>query len=124
MIDVVFQLIIFFLVAGHLAKQEAQMPLPLPVAESGAATEAEESRRVTINVQGDGALLLAGKPVTCDDLRERLQSRLAEAGQDLELRIRSDRHVAYRHIEPILLACARAGLWNVTFAVYRPEVIR
>ena len=29
MIDVVFLLIIFFLVSSHLAKQEVQMPLPL-----------------------------------------------------------------------------------------------
>ncbi len=35
MIDVVFLLIIFFLVSTHLAKQEAQLELPLPVAESG-----------------------------------------------------------------------------------------
>ena len=35
MIDVVFQLLIFFLVSNHIAKQEAQMPIPLPVADSG-----------------------------------------------------------------------------------------
>jgi biopolymer transport protein ExbD len=124
MIDVVFQLIIFFLLSGHLAHQEAQMPLPLPVAQSGFKSEQEAARRVTINVQGDGALLLAGKPVDADDLQARLRARVAETGRDLEVRIRGDRHVPYRHVEPILLACARAGLWNVTFAVYRREDVR
>ena len=35
MIDVVFLLIIFFLVSSHLAKQEVHLELPLPAADSG-----------------------------------------------------------------------------------------
>ena len=38
LIDVVFLLIIFFLVSSHLAKQESQLELPLPVADSGTIT--------------------------------------------------------------------------------------
>jgi biopolymer transport protein ExbD len=124
MIDVVFLLIIFFLVSSHLAKQEVQMPLPLPVAESGSTPRDESQRRVTINVIDDGRLLLAGKPVEPKQLRERLANALTENGADLEVRIRGDRNVDYRHVEPILLACARAGIWNVAFAVYRPEDVR
>jgi biopolymer transport protein ExbD len=121
MIDVVFQLIIFFLVSSHLAKQEAQLPLPLPLAASGSKEGHETNPRVTINVLADGQLSLAGKHLPVAELQQRLHTKLAEAGTDLEVRIRSDRHVAYRHVEPILLACAHAGVWNVAFAVYRPE---
>ena len=124
MIDVVFQLIIFFLVSSHLSKQEAQLPLPLPVAASGEKEGDETSPRVTINVRADGQLSLAGKPLAAVELPQRLQAKLTEAGTDLEVRIRSDRAVEYRHMEPILLACARAGVWNVAFAVYRPEDVR
>lgn len=124
MIDVVFLLIIFFLVSSHLAKQEAQMQLPLPVAESGSVDAETESRRVTINVLDDGRLLLAGRAVRSTELVERLRDKIADAGSDLEVRIRSDRTVEYRYVEPIMLACARSGIWNVTFAVYRPEDVR
>ena len=124
MIDVVFQLIIFFLVSSHLAKQEAQLPLPLPLAASGSKEGTETNPRVTINVLADGQLSLAGRHLAAADLPQRLQTKLAETGTDLEVRIRSDRTVAYRYVEPILLACARAGVWNVAFAVYRPEDVR
>ncbi|MCL4204507.1 MAG: biopolymer transporter ExbD [Pirellulaceae bacterium] len=124
MIDVVFLLIIFFLVSSHLAKQEVQMPLPLPTAANGARPVETAARRLTINVLGDGRLLLAGKPVETDELRQRLAAARAESGADLEVRVRGDRTVAYRHVESILLACARAGIWNVAFAVYRPEDVR
>jgi biopolymer transport protein ExbD len=124
MIDVVFLLIIFFLVSSHLAKQEAQMPLPLPVAESGSTPDDLRARRITVNVLRDGGLLLAGRSIRRDELAERLSQVVADRRQDVEVRIRSDRNVAYRHVEPILLACARTGIWNVTFAVYRPEDLR
>ena len=35
----------------------------------------------------------------------------------LEVRIRSDRTVPYRIVEPLMVACARSGVWRVTFAV-------
>lgn len=124
MIDVVFLLIIFFLVSSHLARQEVQMPLPLPTASSGERPIETAVRRVTINVLGDGRLMFAGKPVEVEQLPERLAVARSESGDDLEIRIRSDRSVAYQHVEPILLACARTGIWNVAFAVYRPEDVR
>jgi biopolymer transport protein ExbD len=123
MIDVVFLLIIFFLVSSHLAKQEAQMDLPLPVAQSGSTPDDLENRRVTVNVLANGRLLLAGKPIHPGQLQQRLQDAAGVAGGELEVRIRSDRAVGYGKVEPILIACARAGIWNVTFAVYRPEDI-
>ncbi len=124
MIDVVFLLIIFFLVSSHLARQEVQMPLPLPTAASGEHPSETSTRRVTINVLSDGKMLLAGKPVEAGQLRERLVAARDESGAEIEVRIRGDRSVAYQHVEPILLACARAGIWNVAFAVYRPEDVR
>lgn len=121
MIDVVFQLLIFFLVSNHIAKQEAQMPLPLPVADSGAEEDLENRPRVTINVLPGNELLLAGKPVTQAELPERLRTAVSEEGIDVEIRIRSDRRVPYGAIEPILLSCAQAGIWNVAFAVYHSQ---
>jgi biopolymer transport protein ExbD len=123
MIDVVFLLIIFFLVSSHLAKQEAQMDLPLPVADSGEESN-DQARRLTLNVTSDGTLLLAGRTLDRDRLQPRLAAARQEHGDDLEIRIRSDRSVPYRAISPIMLACARSGIWNVTFSVYRSEDVR
>jgi biopolymer transport protein ExbD len=124
MIDVVFLLIIFFLVSSHLAKQESQLVLPLPVADSGQEAIASDTPRITINVLQDGTVITAGRTLSLDQLRSRLAQRRAAEGVDLEVRIRSDRHVPYHFVEPILLACARADIWNVTFAVYRSEDVR
>jgi biopolymer transport protein ExbD len=107
-----------------LAKQETQMPLELPLADSGAEPVVSERPRITINVTAEGLLLLAGRSVTPAELQRRLSEQRAAEGDALEVRIRSDRSVAYRHVEPIMLSAARAGVWNVTFSVYKTEDVR
>ena len=73
---------------------------------------------------GDGRLLLGSQQVDAPELTRRIEfesAHQAHADRALEVRIRADRQVPYRHVEPILLACARCGVWKVTFAVIRPE---
>lgn len=123
MIDVVFLLIIFFLVSSHLAKQEAQMDLPLPVADSGEASN-DEARRLTLNVTADGSMLLAGRNIDRDELKQRLKQARDDHGKDVEIRIRGDRNVPYSAVSPIMLSCARSGIWKVTFGVFRSEDVR
>jgi biopolymer transport protein ExbD len=119
MIDVVFLLIIFFLVSSHLARQESQMELELPVASSGADDIDQQTPRVTINVKSDGSLWLAGRPIATDQLKARLSAAREKEGDDIEVRIRSSRSAPYSTVEPIMLACTGSRIWNVTFAVYR-----
>jgi biopolymer transport protein ExbD len=124
MIDVVFLLIIFFLVSSHLAKQESQLELPLPTAESGEEQADSTIRRLTLNVLRNGDLTLAGRHVSRQELPTRLRDvRQGESG-DLEVRIRSDREVPYARIAPILRSCVRAGIWDVKFGVFHPEDVR
>jgi len=129
MIDVVFLLIIFFLVSSHLAQQEVQLELDLPTAASGHRPDEDRgTRRVTVNVVQKNVaagkevtILLGGAEVDGVELARRLAFEAAHSGNDLEVRIRSDRRVPYRFVEPVMVACARAGAWNVTFAVTRKE---
>jgi len=117
LIDVVFLLIIFFLVSSHLARQETQLELELSAAASGRHPSAAPAERVTINLLPDGQLLLGRKPVNSTEISRRLLVERQETSSDLEVRIRADRKAAYRYLEPLLLACVKAKIWNVSFAV-------
>ena len=67
--------------------------------------------------------------VTPDELGRRLgferRRRSQSSGQDapvpLQVRIRSDRRVPYRFVEPIMLAAFRQQIYDVTFAVRRSQ---
>ena len=119
MIDVVFLLIIFFLVSSHLAKQEIQQELDLPDASSGQKLEETQTRQLIVNVTKDGALMLAAQPVSLEQLKRSLNFERKRHGAEVEVRIRTDRAVAYSHVEPIMTACAENGIWNVSFSVVR-----
>ncbi len=124
MIDVVFLLIIFFLVSSHLAKQEAQMPLSLPTAKSGQEIIDDQQPRIVVNIEADGSLILAGRRVPQDQLRDRLAAERGRSGDSIELRIRCDRQTPYANVKPVMLAATEAGIWSIAFSVIRPEDAR
>ena len=119
MIDVVFLLIIFFLVSSHLAKQETQVELALPTATSADDDSDFEKPRLTINVQADGTYSLAGRPITVERLPEQFAAIREKEGDEIEVRIRGSRKAPYSAVEPIMVSCTKAGIWNITYAVYR-----
>jgi biopolymer transport protein ExbD len=117
MIDVVFLLIIFFLLSSHFARQESQLELDLPDAASREERAEDDVPRVVVNVLPEGNIQVAGDVRRAAELTEVLRVERQKTAGRLEVRIRSDRRVPYGVIEPILLACQRAGVWDVTFAV-------
>ena len=119
MIDVVFLLVIFFLVSSHLARQESQLPLPLPTANSGEEINHRRDR-VVVNLLADGTTILSGRRVSAPELQRRLSVQRNQTGPDLEVRIRSDRKVSFQFVQPILLAVMKSGVSHVTFAVTKP----
>lgn len=121
MIDVTFLLIIFFLLSSHLAQQETHLELNLPTAASGRQPVENQRPRVTVNVLSDGSVMLGSTKTTPQEMTARLRIERERLGDDLEVRIRADRAVPYGQVEPILLACADTGIWNVMFAVFQPE---
>ncbi len=69
----------------------------------------------------DGTIKLAGKVTSVAQLGDRLAKKRAHEGDHLEVRIRSDQNVPFRDFEPVMLACTRAGIWNVKIAVHRRQ---
>ncbi|HTI51902.1 MAG TPA: biopolymer transporter ExbD [Planctomycetaceae bacterium] len=115
MIDVVFNLIIFFLAASHLARSEIVADVELPEAATGGPEEADFNRRLIVTILGDGTLNVSGRELSLPQVEQLLPGD--DSAREFEVRIRTDRRVPYRHIEPLLLACARAGIAKVRFAV-------
>lgn len=117
MIDVVFLLIIFFLFSSHLAQRETSLPMELPTASSTDPTRVEPPHQVLVNLMPEGQILLAGEAVDTEEFVRRLAQDRQRRATAIEVRIRADRHTPYGAVEPLLAACARAGVWQVTFAV-------
>ncbi|MEO1530032.1 MAG: biopolymer transporter ExbD [Planctomycetota bacterium] len=116
MIDVVFLLIIFFLVSSHLARQETRLPVELPTAKTHQPLNVEPVS-LTITVDREQRLLVGGKTVESKMLQGIFRDVLAKDGDAASLRIRTDGVVPYRCVEPILKAAAKSGLLDIKLAV-------
>ena len=78
MIDIVFLLIIFFLVSSHLARQENRLPLNLPVASTHDPLDPERAP-LTISVNEEAKWLVGGDVVNVDQLRSDAVKYLKES---------------------------------------------
>jgi biopolymer transport protein ExbD len=117
LIDVVFLLIIFFLVASHFIRNEQVEQVELPTATQ-TKDEDESASRIVVTVATDKRLILGGHDATVEEIERKLQFAAEQNGAAAtELRIRADRGVPYSVVEPLLLAAARAGITKVRFAV-------
>lgn len=119
MIDIVFLLLIFFLVTWAYARFETELDVRVPVAEEGVDPR-RNIGEVIINVLEDGAMVLEGRTVSETEMHDRLSS-IAAVYRDVAVILRGDRNTRYENIVRVLDLCRRAGIWNVAFATDRPE---
>lgn len=116
LIDVVFNLIIFFLAASQLARTESSETVALPLATQGRVETADTTGRLIVTIDAQGTYSLSGGPCTLEQLAANVTAGIA-ASSDFEVRIRTDRFAPYSVLEPVLLTCAKSGVRRVSFAV-------
>jgi biopolymer transport protein ExbD len=115
MIDVVFLLIIFFMVGTTFAELERKIGLRVPeVADRGALTAAPERR--VVNIYRDGAVTLDREPVTLPELSERLADARAQY-EDLGVLVRGDAQGQFQSVAAVLNACKQAGIRDLGISV-------
>jgi biopolymer transport protein ExbD len=108
MIDTVFNLLIFFLVAGSFQQAEHEMKIALPVAASAGPISAA-LREITVNVDRDGTIIVTGNKMQPEDLRKLIHDAVARNAEQ-KVTVRGDRHTAYANIVSVLDVCKSAGV--------------
>lgn len=115
MIDVVFLLIIFFMVATSFAEMERDIELELPEVAAAAALTAAPKQRV-VSVQSKGQIRLDGEEVTLGQLTQRLSAAKNEY-PELSVVIRGDAACAFQHVASSLAACKEANISDLGITV-------
>jgi len=107
-IDMVFNLLIFFLVATTFLQTEREMRIALPFASSAAPISAM-LQEVIINVDAEGKIIVSGKTLTPEDLRG-LMGNAVQANPEQKVTVRGDRSTAYANIVAVLDICKNTGI--------------
>ncbi len=115
LIDVVFLLLIFFMVTTTFEKQ-ARLKLELP--EASTKAQPPEDDRVVITVTGDGKLFVNSNPVR-DNQRQSLSNALllvVKDRRDMPVIIRADANAAHKDVVRVIDVLTRLGFKKTAIA--------
>jgi len=104
MVDVMLVLLIVFMVAAPLMT----MGVPVDLPQTRAQSMPPKSKPITITVEPDGAISIAGDPLTLETLVTTVAA-LAVKGTDERLYVRGDTNTAYGTVMAVMGELAAAG---------------
>ncbi len=119
MLDVVFQLLIFFLVAFEFQRSELDMKVQVPSAQEGADPKRARGE-IIVNVRENGEVVVENQTMTQQQLREKLTA-IAKQHENQPIRLRGDAKCEYQTIVEVIDTCQKAGIWNISFATQRSK---
>ncbi len=119
MIDVVFQMIIFFVTTAELERTSVDMTIKLALAPHGPAVEKKDPRTIVVDVDRKGRIKIARVRFSLPALKSVMRKAVAQYGQTIPVVIRGDAATKHEDIKRVMDACTAAGLWRVKFAAIK-----
>ncbi len=119
LIDVVFQLIIFFLAATYIIRSDASEKVQLPKATQAQDFPPTSPRRWVVTINAERVWFSANQPTHRAVIEQQLVEAARTAGEaaEIEVRMRADASVPFSEVEPLMITCAKLGIRKIGFAV-------
>jgi biopolymer transport protein ExbD len=118
LIDVLFILLIFFIVTFAMARFETELTISVPAADA-ATQNSRQKGELVINVRQDGTLVWNSKVLNEEQLKAQLVE-ISRFDRKRAIIIRGDKETHYDKIVRVLNVTHAAGLYHVSFATRTP----
>ena len=116
LVDVMLVLLVIFMLTAPLLTSAVRLDLPSADAPPAAAAPTH----LILALDAKGALFLNDRPVTSEQLRERLQDA-ARLNPETELQLRADQALAYGKVVEVMALAQKAGLSHIGFVAQPPR---
>jgi biopolymer transport protein TolR len=117
LVDVMLVLVVIFIITAPLLASSIRLDLP----RTEGAKPNEAPQFVTVVLDKAGQAFLEDKPVTQDQLAERL-ARAGRDNPDTEIQLRADQAVPYGRVVEVMGAAQKAGLNRIGFVADQPTL--
>ena len=121
MIDVVFQLIIFFVVTVDMQNKALETSVRMAMAPNGPVEEVKDPRTVVVDVEADGTVSIMRTPLSDGQLLAILKKAVNTSGQSTPVVIRGDLAAKHEVVKRVMDVCGKAGLWKLRFAALKEK---
>lgn len=109
LIDVVFLLLIFFLVTSEFEEEERRLDIVLPTATS-ATPMISKPREIVVDIDQDGRIYLGGEPTRLAELERLIAAAVANNPTNQTVVIRADQATAFQPVVSVMDVCNRTGV--------------
>ena len=116
LIDIVFLLLVFFMLTAHFIEEES-ISIDLPDAQS--ADAANEDEFVEVIVSPEGALLVEGQPAQAEHLEQTIKGALHAPGKRF-VRLKGDHEAQFGIAVQVMDASRAAGAESLDILTERP----
>ena len=108
LIDVVFLLLIFFLVASRLSQEDRELDIPLPSAANAMPMTAEPQEMI-VNIDQTGAIVVNNQMLSSQQFEAMLLQSLTDNPLGQSVLIRADRRVSLQTPVSVMDICLKSG---------------
>ena len=122
LIDCVFLLLVFFLVATMMKKEKRDIDISLPISISALDVKPSDDT-VVIGVNKEGEFFYNGIESSLNEIHEKI-AELSETDSDRHIRLDCDRETPFRAVVQMLDLCSFRGLRNVGVRTYDEQYNR
>lgn len=125
MIDIVFQLIIFFVVTLKFTA-DINREIILEDGKHGPTITAESMPSTTLEIEVDrrGRVSIHNAPLTEAQLRGILKNRVNRLGNEFPILIRGDRRTQHEKVRRVMDICTESGIWKLSFVAIKEHKAR
>ena len=109
LIDVVFLILIFFLVTSEFEDEEKRLDIVLPSATS-AVPMTGKPREIIVDIDQQGSVFLSGQPTSLDELNKLLEVAAATNPTNQSVVIRADPATAFQPVVDVMNICNQTGI--------------
>jgi biopolymer transport protein ExbD len=115
MIDLVFLLLIFFMVASVVTELD-KVEVEIPRSEHAKVPE-DTKGRMMLSIDANGQIYDGTSPVTINELKPMIVDEL-DMNPDLRILVRADRRVEYKTCKDLMIACGDVGATDLIYATF------
>ena len=123
LIDVVFLLLIFFLVTSEFEEEERSLDIELPTATT-ATPMVGKTRSIIVDVDERGEVFLSGRAIGVAQLQEELKRAVAENPAGQSVIIRADHRSSFQPVVSVMDVCNRVGVRDYSVTTRDPPSVR
>ena len=121
MIDVVFQLIIFFVTTVDMESKALDTKVRMAMSPNGPVEDVKDPRTVVVDVDSDGTISIMKTRLSEGQLLNILNKARNSSGQSTPVVIRGDLAAKHEQVKRVMDICGKAGLWKIRFAALKEK---